>query len=162
VKRARARLPAVGDSALRLLGEIASGHHALSQRIATLPTSLARVAAEMRARRDALVHPGFFGATPWQHLTQVPRYLKALERRLAKLRDNPERDAKHAAQLGDWWRRYGERKGIAATSGRADPRLEAFRWLLEELAVSLFAQELKTPFPVSYKRVERAWAELDR
>ena len=46
--------------------------------------------------------------------------------------------------------------------GPADPRLEAFRWLLEELRVSLFAQELRTPFPVSFKRVERAWSELVR
>jgi ATP-dependent helicase HrpA len=44
--------------------------------------------------------------------------------------------------------------------GEPDPRLEAFRWLVEELRVSLFAQELKTPFPVSFKRVEKAWSEL--
>ena len=50
----------------------------------------------------------------------------------------------------------------ARAAGRVEPGLEAFRWLLEELSVSLFAQELKTPFPVSYKRVERAWADLDR
>ena len=52
-----------------------------------------------------------------------------------------------------------ERNGAA---GRQEPALDDFRWLLEELAVSLFAQELRTPFPVSYKRLERAWADLDR
>jgi ATP-dependent helicase HrpA len=64
--------------------------------------------------------------------------------------------------VADWWRRYRERLERARAAGRTEPGLEAFRWLLEELSVSLFAQELKTPFPVSYKRVERAWTDLDR
>ena len=162
LKRARTRLPAVAESALQLLATIAADYHALSQRLAALPASAGRLAADVRARRDGLVHSGFFSATPWAHLTQVPRYLKALDRRIAKQRDNPERDAKHAAHLADWWRRYTERAEQAATSGRPDPALADFRWLLEELAVSLFAQELKTPFPVSYKRLERAWSDLDR
>ena len=60
-------------------------------------------------------------------------------------------------------RRGSELLGAAESeraAGRADPRLEQFRWLLEELRVSLFAKELKTPFPVSFKRVEKAWADL--
>jgi ATP-dependent helicase HrpA len=162
LKRARARLPAVADSALQLLAAIAADYHALSQRLASLPPGAGRLAADVRSRRDALVYPGFFSATPWVHLTQLPRYLKALDRRIAKQRDNPERDAKHAAQLADWWRRYLERAEQAVQSARPDPRLAEFRWLLEELAVSLFAQELKTPFPVSYKRLERAWSDVGR
>jgi ATP-dependent helicase HrpA len=162
VKRARARLPAVADSAFRLLAEIAGEYHAVSQRIAALPASQSRLAAEVRARRDALIRRGFFSATPWTPLTQIPRYLRALDRRIAKQRANPARDAKHAAQLADWWRRYDERVERARLAGRSDARLAEFRWLLEELAVSLFAQELRTPFPVSYKRLERAWADLDR
>ena len=62
----------------------------------------------------------------------------------------------------EWWRRHRERLERNRAAGRAEPGLEAFRWLLEELSVSLFAQELRTPFPVSYKRLERAWADLDR
>ena len=53
-------------------------------------------------------------------------------------------------------------KDAAARAGPLPPRLAAFRWLLEELRVSLFAQELRTPMPVSLKRVERTWAELSR
>ncbi len=56
----------------------------------------------------------------------------------------------------------GNGSSATAPAGASSPALEAFRWLLEELSVSLFAQELKTPFPVSYKRVERAWADLMR
>jgi ATP-dependent helicase HrpA len=162
VKRARARLPAVADSAFRLLADIAAAYQALGARLAALPPSLARLGAEVRARRDALVHPGFFSATPWAQLNHVPRYLGALERRIAKYPQNPVRDAKHAADLAAWWQRYRERLEKNRVAGRDEPGLAGFRWLLEELAVSLFAQELKTPFPVSYKRVEKAWAEIGR
>ena len=115
VKRARTRLPAVADSVYRVLAAIADEHHAVSARIARLPPGQARLAAEVRARRDALVRPGFLRTTPWTALTQLPRYLKALDRRLAKHPDNPERDAKHAAALAGWWQRLHERQ-------RAQPR----------------------------------------
>ena len=160
VKRARTRLPAVAEGAFRLLADIATAHQALTSRIAGLPPAQARLASFVRARRDALVHPGFFHATPWAQLGHLPRYLKALERRLAKAKEDPARDARHAETLALWWRRYDERVGREPPGPR--PGLEAFRWLLEELSVSLFAQELRTPMPVSYKRVERAWADLDR
>jgi ATP-dependent helicase HrpA len=107
------------------------------------------------------VYPGFMSATPWQQLAHLPRYLKALDRRVAKFGERPDRDARHAEQVAPLWRRYEERaERVRQQGGQADPRLEAYRWLLEELRVSLFAQELKTPFPVSFKRVEKAWSEL--
>jgi ATP-dependent helicase HrpA len=162
VKRARTRLPAVGEGAFRLLGTIAAAHYSLSQRLLALPPSSSRLAAELRTRRDALVHAGFFRATPWAQLNHLPRYLAAAERRLVKHAENPDRDARHAATLADWWRRLAERREAGRAAGRVEPGLAEFRWLLEELTVSLFAQELRTPQPVSYKRLERAWAELGR
>ncbi len=78
--------------------------------------------------------------------------------RLDKLRADPARDAQRLAELRPleqrWLRRVAERKGAS------DARLDEFRWLLEELRVSLFAQELRTPQPVSVKRLEKAWAQL--
>jgi ATP-dependent helicase HrpA len=58
--------------------------------------------------------------------------------------------------------RYGARAEANRQRQRSEPALDAFRWLLEEFKVALFAQELKTPFPVSRKRLEKAWAELCR
>ena len=162
VKRARTRLPAVMEGAFRLLAEIADRHQALGQRLAAATKGSARLGAEVRAIRDALVHPGFLSATPWNQLAEIPRYLTALDRRLARHAERPDRDVRHAEQVAQWWRRYEERRDADRAAGRSDPRLEAFRWLLEELRVSLFAQELKTPFPVSFKRIERAWTELSR
>jgi ATP-dependent helicase HrpA len=162
VKRARARLPAVADGGYALLAAIAAEHHALTQRIHALPPALARLAAFARTRRDALVYPGFFTATPWAQLAHVPRYLKSLDRRLAKYPENPARDARHAEEVAEWWRRLDERAQRNRQAGRAEPALDTLRWLLEELQVSLFAQELRTPFPMSYKRLQKAWSELLR
>jgi len=162
VKRARARLPAVAESGLRLTAAIAAEHQALTARIAALPPSQRMVGADVKAQRDALVYPGFLAATPWAQLSHLPRYLQAMARRLARYPQHPDRDARHAAQLGTWRQRYRERVDAQRRAGRAEPALDAFRWLLEELAVSLFAQELRTPAPVSFKRVEKAWGELVR
>jgi ATP-dependent helicase HrpA len=162
VKRARARLPAVVDGALRLTSAIAVAHHALSQRIAALPPSLRMLAADARSQRDALVHPGFLTATPWAQLNELPRYLQALSRRIERYPLHPDRDARHAAQIAQWWARYRERADAERRAGGVSPALETFRWMLEELRVSLFAQELRTPYPVSFKRVEKAWQALSR
>ncbi|HEX8013101.1 MAG TPA: ATP-dependent RNA helicase HrpA [Casimicrobiaceae bacterium] len=160
VKRARARLPAVAESAFRLLGAIAAEYRAVSRHIAALPKPLPRLAAEATAQRDALVAPGFFSGTPWEALVHLPRYLKALDRRLAKYPDNRERDAEHAEAVAALWQRYRQREEANRAAGRHEPALDAFRWQIEELRVSLFAQELRTPFPVSYKRLEKAWKEF--
>ncbi len=162
LRRARTRLPAVAEGAFRLLATIAAEHQALTQRIAALPSACSKLGAEVRARRDGLVYPGFFQGTPWAQLASVPRYLAALDRRLAKYPDNPGRDTRHAATIAQWWFRYRERVDQNRQAGRVEPGLEGFRWLLEELQVSLFAQELRTPFPVSFKRLEKAWADLQR
>jgi ATP-dependent helicase HrpA len=160
VKRARTRLAAVVESALALLAAIGAEHQALSRRIAALPASQRMLAAEAKAQRDALVYPGFLVATPWARLAHLPRYLQALSRRIERYPQNPERDQRHAAQVGAWWARYRERAEAERRAGGTSPPLDAFRWMLEELRVSLFAQELRTSVPVSLKRVEKAWQAL--
>jgi ATP-dependent helicase HrpA len=161
-RRARTRLPAVAEGAFRLLAAIAAAHYSLGQKIAAAPPSWSRVAGAVKRRRDALVHPGFFAATPWEQLAHLPRYLTALEHRLAKYAENPERDTRHSAQVEMWWDRYRELRDAHRLPPDGARALEKFRWTLEELSVSLFAQELRTPYPVSGKRMEKAWAELCR
>jgi ATP-dependent helicase HrpA len=78
--------------------------------------------------------------------------------RLDKMRLDPARDTQRMAELRPLEARY--LRHLAERKGTADPRLEEFRWLLEELRVSLFAQELRTPQPVSVKRLEKVWAQL--
>ena len=147
---------------MRTLGAIAAEYQVVTQKMAAIPPTQRTLASEVRQQRDELVYAGFFAATPWEQLQHLPRYLKALARRIERHAQDPERDARHAGQVAQWWARYRERAEAQVRAGMASARLAAFRWLLEELRVSLFAQELRTPIPVSFKRVERAWAELSR
>jgi len=116
------------------------------------------VADDVLAQLARLCNKRFVVATPWAQLAHLPRYLKAITLRLDKLRADPARDAQRLAELRPIEQRFlrllAERKGVV------DARLEEFRWLIEELRVSLFAQELRTPQPVSVKRLEKAWASL--
>jgi len=116
------------------------------------------VADDVTAQLQRLCGKRFLAGTPWPALQHLPRYLKAVVLRLDKLKADPLRDAARLAELRPleqrWTRRVAERKGAA------DARLDEYRWLLEELRVSLFAQELRTPQPVSAKRLDKAWAQL--
>jgi ATP-dependent helicase HrpA len=116
------------------------------------------VAEDIAAQLGRLVPKRFLADTPWAQLQHLPRYLKAVVARLDKLRSDPARDATRLAELRPleqrYWRRAAERRGAI------DARLVDYRWLLEELRVSLFAQELRTPQPVSAKRLDRAWEQL--
>jgi ATP-dependent helicase HrpA len=160
IKRARTRFAAVAESAFRLLGEIASEHQQLTGRMSGASGAHSRLVQELKAQRDALLYPGFFSATPWPQLTHLPRYLKAMDRRIAKYPERVARDQKHGAQLLAYWQQYQERLARDRKERVYNSQLEAYRWLLEELRVSLFAQELKTPVPVSFQRVEKAWATI--
>jgi ATP-dependent helicase HrpA len=117
------------------------------------------VADDITAQLQRLVPKRFLATTPWPQMQHLPRYLKAIVMRLDKQRADPARDVQRLAELRPleqrWLRRVAERKGTV------DARLDEYRWLLEELRVSLFAQELRTPQPVSAKRLARAWDQIE-
>jgi ATP-dependent helicase HrpA len=116
------------------------------------------VADDVQAQLARLVGKRFVADTPWAQLAHLPRYLKGVSMRLDKWRTDPARDASRLAELRPMEQRF--LRTLAERKGLADARLEEFRWLLEELRISLFAQELRTPQPVSVKRLEKAWAQL--
>jgi ATP-dependent helicase HrpA len=159
--RARTRLPAVASAALRILSEIAEQHQLVTAKTAA-GGPLARVHADIRAQLGALVYKGFLANTPWDQLAHLPRYLKAMLMRLQKYGADPGRDARHAQSVTELTKRHEERLARQRKAGLIDPRLEEFRWHIEELRVSLFAQELKTPYPVSYKRLDKIWNAMSR
>ena len=107
---------------------------------------------------NRLIPKKFLQVTPWDRLQHLARYLKAITLRLDKYRADPARDTARMLELRPqdqrYWRLVAERKGAV------DERMQEFRWLLEELRVSFFAQELRTPQPVSVKRLDKAWAQL--
>lgn len=113
---------------------------------------------DIAAQLQRLVPRRFALDTPWAQLQHLPRYLKAITGRLDKLRADVARDAKLMAEVRPLEQRYTRR--VAELKGVKDARLDDFRWQLEELRVSLFAQELRTPQPVSVKRLDKVWAQL--
>ncbi|MCE9657753.1 MAG: ATP-dependent RNA helicase HrpA [Burkholderiales bacterium] len=115
------------------------------------------VADDIAAQLERLVGKRFLVETPWARLAHLPRYLKAVVLRLDKLKADPARDAARLAELRPLEQRHLRK--LAERRGSRDVRLDEFRWWLEELRVSLFAQELKTPQPVSAKRLEKIWAQ---
>jgi ATP-dependent helicase HrpA len=158
-QRARTRLPAVVDGASRLAQAIAAEIQPLMQKLTSLPPAQAKLKKEVEEQMGRLLPKRFFSSTPWERLQHLPRYLKALRLRLEKYPGAVERDARHAQAINELWQRWESRTTAARKAGPVPPALEEFRWLMEELRVSLFAQELKTPFPVSVKRLEKIWAD---
>ncbi len=153
--RARARLPAVAQAASKIAADIFTDYCTLQGPLAQKMSY--PLQTDLNTQLAHLVYPHFLSQTPWPHLQHVPRYLKAIQRRLEKRQSNAERDGKHMASVRELWQQYEARVEKNRKAGVQDDTLAAFRWMLEELRVSLFAQELKTPYPVSYKRLQKAW-----
>jgi len=120
----------------------------------TSPDTVADCAQQLQR----LVGKRFVVDTPYPQLQHFTRYLKAMVLRLDKLREDPARDASKMAELKPWEQKYW--RLVADRKGETDERMQAYRWLLEELRVSFFAQELRTPQPVSVKRLEKAWLQM--
>ncbi|MGE5865486.1 MAG: ATP-dependent RNA helicase HrpA [Rhizobacter sp.] len=153
----RGRLTLIANEVARSIGTVLAEHAAASRKLkdARAPKE---VQDDVAAHLARLVSKRFVTATPWPQLAHLPRYLKGITMRLDKWRADPARDAARLAELRPLEQRY--LRLVADRRGVHDARLEEFRWLLEELRVSLFAQELRTPQPVSVKRLEKTWAQL--
>jgi ATP-dependent helicase HrpA len=113
--------------------------------------------ADVKSHLGRLVFPGFAARTPYPRLLHLPRYLKALALRLERLQANPARDTKALAEAAPLWTAYFE---ALEQVGPQAPGMAEFRDLLEELRVSLFAQEVGTAQPVSVQRLTRRWKEI--
>ena len=163
-QRARTRLPAVTDALCRMVNAIATEYQLLTVKqaqMAVKPNGTAnRLTRDVESQITKLVYKGCFSQTPWENISQLPRYLKALRLRIEKQPSNPDRDGKNAASVGLIWQNWEALVDKYTKTDRLSPKLMEFRWLIEELRVSLFAQELKTPSPVSIKRLEKIWGDL--
>ncbi|MCH8178167.1 MAG: ATP-dependent RNA helicase HrpA [Proteobacteria bacterium] len=157
VEEGRTRLNLIAQEVARLAGTVLSEYAAATRKLkdAKPPKD---VAEDITAQLQRLMPKRFVALTPYAQLQHFPRYLKAITLRLDKLKGDPARDAQRLAELKPLDQRYTRR--LAELKGTHDARLDEFRWLLEELRVSLFAQELRTPQPVSIKRLEKTWAQV--
>ena len=157
VEEGRGRLTLIANEIARLCGVILV-EYALANRKIRDSKYAAEAVEDATQQLQRLMPRRFLALTPWAQLQHLARYLKAITLRLEKYRADPARDAARLAELrpqeARYWRLVAERKGVN------DARMLEFRWLLEELRVSFFAQELRTPQPVSVKRLDKAWQQI--
>ena len=157
IEEGRGRLTLIATEVARLASTILLEYATAVRKIKDTKSAPDAV-ADSTQQLQRLVPKRFLQAAPWPRLQHVARYLKAITQRLDKYRADPARDATRLAELRPleqrYWRLVAERKGVV------DERMQEFRWLLEELRVSFFAQELRTPQPVSVKRLDKAWAQM--
>ncbi len=156
IKRARSRLPAVKEALSRYLQETAAAYAELNGKLGKHPLTHL-----LRLRLQTLLAPGFATRTPWAQWPRLPIYLKAMTLRLEKYSSNPARDAAREADIQELEQMWQEKTDSLVKQGQpVSDGLAAFKWMIEELRVSLFAQELKTPHPVSVKRLLKEWENI--
>ena len=153
---AKSRLGLLAQEICRLVGQILADWQVLQKK---LPAFKSHVAAMLDVEKQLgrLIGKRFVVDTPFERLQHYPRYLKAISLRLDKLKADPARDARLLAEYTPLWTNYERRAIVLAKQGVSDVQVEQFRWMLEELRVQLFAQELRTPAPVSTKRLQKMW-----
>ncbi|MGH8720664.1 MAG: DUF3418 domain-containing protein, partial [Burkholderiales bacterium] len=156
VEAGRSRFMLIAQEVARTTTSILAAHAGLKKKCAQAAKASPQAAADIEQQLARLLAPGWLANTPWPRLQHFPRYLKAAELRLEKLRADPARDARLMSELQPlltaWLR----------APRPLDAERERFGWLLEELRVSLFAQQLKTPVPVSAKRLAKLWQSIRR
>ncbi len=158
IKRARSRLPAVKEALSRYLQETAAAYTELNGKLGKHPLTHL-----LRLRLQTLLAPSFATRTPWAQWPRLPIYLKAMTLRLEKYSSNPARDAAREADIQELEQMWQEKTdGLVKQGQPVSDDLAAFKWMIEELRVSLFAQELKTPYPVSVKRLLKEWEGLNK
>jgi ATP-dependent helicase HrpA len=162
VEAGRSRFNLIAQEIARAVALILAERAALEKRLAAAQKGFPRAADDVRAQLARLLAPGWLARTPWPRLQHLPRYLKAAALRLEKLRADPERDARLAAEVASLEAPYRRKLSAHERYGAVPAELGQFGWLLEELRVSLFAQELKTPVPVSVKRLTKLWHTVGR
>ena len=157
LQEGRGRLTLIAKEVARLCGAILQDWAAAQRKVKEVRNAN-DLQADAQQQLQRLVGKRFLLDTPWTQLAHVPRYLKAVVLRIDKYRADPARDSNRMAEVKTqeqrYWRLVAERKGVQ------DARMNDYRWLIEELRVSLFAQELRTPQPVSAKRLDKVWQQL--
>ena len=154
----KARLNLLVNEIARLVGQILGEYQSLPKKLQAIKAHAA-AQADMQSQLQALVHKRFVADTEHAQLAHFPRYLKAVQVRLEKLRTDPARDVR---LMAEWQQAAAPWQRTQKGGARGDPKMQEYRWLLEELRVSLFAQELRTPMPVSAKRLQKVWESMQR
>jgi ATP-dependent helicase HrpA len=151
----KSRIMTVVNEAGNIIDEIMVNYQKIGQQLKQAGTSPV-LAADIKEQLSVMIYAGFIRHTPFYQLKAIPRYLKAVLYRLEKQKI----DESKMQELQRYWRRYWDEVKKKTKTEMIIPEQQQFRWSLEEFRVSLFAQQLKTAYPISAKRLEKAWDEM--
>ncbi len=160
VSDGRNRFNLIAQEIMRLATTVLTEYRELGKRLVSAAKGFPIPAEDVKQQLARLLGTHFIAQTPYARLQHFPRYLKAAGLRLDKLRADPARDARLMAEFAPLYSAWQREAVVRMKQGTQTPEIEQFRWLLEELRVSLFAQELRTPVPVSVKRLAKLWQSL--
>ena len=158
-----ARLSLLAQEIARLVGTILAEYAALPRKLLQAKP-FGSAYQDLEGQLGRLMTKSFVIDTPYNQLVHFPRYLKGMAMRVDKLKGDPARDAQRIQEMSplvQQWQR-AEKQIRAQGRGATDARLDEFRWMLEELRIALFAQELRTPQPMSVKRLQKVWESMQR
>ncbi|SOZ16902.1 ATP-dependent helicase [Cupriavidus taiwanensis] len=159
----RTRLSLLAQEIARLAGAILAEYAGLPRKLLQAKP-FPGAHADMEAQLGRLMGKRFIDETPYTQLVHFPRYLKGIAMRVDKLKGDPARDSQRMQEMAPLVQQWQRAEKQLRTQGRGgeDARLEEFRWMLEELRIALFAQELRTPVPMSVKRLQKVWESMQR
>ena len=118
--------------------------------------TMAFALSDIKAQLEGLIYKGFATESGWKKLPDILRYLKAIERRMEKLPIDPNKDRLHMLKIEAVASDYKKLLNKIPAGVEIPSNVQQIRWMLEELRVSFFAQQLGTPYPVSDKRIKNA------
>ncbi|WP_265920668.1 ATP-dependent RNA helicase HrpA [Cupriavidus nantongensis] len=159
----RTRLSLLAQEIARLAGAILAEYAGLPRKLLQAKP-FPGAYADMEAQLRRLMGKRFIDETPYTQLVHFPRYLKGIAMRVDKLKGDPARDSQRMQEMAPLVQQWQRAEKQLRTQGRGgeDARLEEFRWMMEELRIALFAQELRTPVPMSVKRLQKVWESMQR
>jgi ATP-dependent helicase HrpA len=157
-KEGRSRLNLIAQEIGRVTLQVLTEWQLVNKKLTSINKAFPSAAQDIELQLQWLLPKRFLLERPWPQLAHYSRYLKAMVVRMDRLRNDATRDAERLREIQTLQAPW--QKVLASLKGRTEPGLEEFGWQLQELRVSLFAQELKTPMPVSVKRLQKAWETL--
>ena len=157
------RISIASQDIAKWLPKFANAVHEVQLKLEDIPNRFGTAKGDIKSQIAELKSEGFLALTPWQWLKQYPRYFEAISYRISKLDSTPtDKERSMADDVNAYWQQYVEMHQTHASQAIVDPELQTFRWMIEELRVSLFAQKLGTSITVSPKRMEKQWAKVRR
>lgn len=155
-------LSAAASTMGTLINETLDEYQIVSQQVnQKVPETWEESFADLRLQLKFLIPRDFVARTPFSWLAHLPRYLKAMQMRIKKLKNaGLTRDMANLDIVAPYFEKYLDHRNEYASRGDLLATFEQFRWMIEELRVSLFAQELKTAVPVSPQRLDKLWEQL--